>query len=95
MESITPNINWPTRNHVYLLEAREDGTILMSFKDKLFVYCPRKKTIEGGVFSKIALAGMSYRPSFVKLQTFESERVHVGLCSKGQEKPYPELPLFD
>ncbi|GJV24059.1 F-box associated domain containing protein [Tanacetum coccineum] len=77
MESINPNINWPMRDSVYLLEALEDGTILMSFEDKLFVYCPRKKTIEGGVFSKISLAGLSYRPSFVKLQTFESERVQV------------------
>ncbi|GJV24060.1 RNA-directed DNA polymerase, eukaryota, reverse transcriptase zinc-binding domain protein [Tanacetum coccineum] len=85
MESINPNINWQMRDSVYLLEALEDGTILMSFEDKLFVYCPRKKTIEGGVFSKISLAGLSYHPSFVKLQTFESERVQVGLCSEGPE----------
>ncbi|GKD60388.1 F-box associated domain containing protein, partial [Tanacetum coccineum] len=86
-ESMTPNINWATSDHVYLLEALEDGTILMSFEDKLFVYCPRKKIIEGGVFSKISLAGVSYRPSFVKLQSFESERVQVGLCSKGPDSP--------
>ncbi|PWA90183.1 F-box associated domain, type 1 [Artemisia annua] len=84
MESIIP---WPTRERVYLLEALEDGTILMSFNDKLFVYCPRKKTIEGGVFSELYLTGVSYHPSFVKLQTFESERVHVGLCPKGPDSP--------
>ncbi|GJS91161.1 F-box associated domain containing protein [Tanacetum coccineum] len=95
MESIHPNKNWPIRDSMNLLEPLKDGTILMSFEDKLFVYCPRKKTIEGGVFSKISLARVSYPPSFIKLQTFESERVQVGLCSEDQENSCPELLMFD
>ncbi|GJZ36356.1 F-box associated domain containing protein [Tanacetum coccineum] len=85
--------SWPTRC-VYLLEALEDGTILMSFNYKLYAYCPQMKKIEGGVFSESFLTGVSYHPSFVKLQSFESERVHVGLCPKRSRIFLSQTPIL-
>ena len=77
-QSISPDLDWLIRELVTVLEGLEDGTILMLLRDTcLLVYCPRKKTIEKREMFRISFTGMAYRPSFLKLQTFESERVHV------------------
>ncbi|GJU11629.1 F-box associated domain containing protein [Tanacetum coccineum] len=54
----------------------DDGTILMLVNEsRLLVYCPRKKTIEKTAFYKPYFTGKAFRPSFLKLQTSESERL--------------------
>ncbi|PWA90771.1 F-box associated domain, type 1 [Artemisia annua] len=56
----------------------KDGTILMVFRDvELLAYCPTRKTVEDTQIFDRYLTAMSYRPSFLKLQNFELERVHV------------------
>ncbi|GKC74281.1 F-box associated domain containing protein [Tanacetum coccineum] len=54
-ESMTPNIIWATSDPVYLLEALEDGTILMYDEVTLgLLYCTGKKTIEGEYFLNLS-----------------------------------------
>ncbi|GKD14976.1 hypothetical protein Tco_1199383, partial [Tanacetum coccineum] len=47
MESINPNKNWPTRDSMYLLEALEDGTILIPLNQREFKWdcAPKVKKI--------------------------------------------------
>nr|GFB31605.1 F-box associated domain, type 1 [Tanacetum cinerariifolium] len=75
-------VDWWMAQPLALLEGSKDGIILMLFSGVgfgvgLLVYCPRKKIFEKRVGSQPFFAGISYRPSFLKLQTFESESVHV------------------
>lgn len=79
---INQSIRWDDemsiRGPVHLMESLEDGTILMLLDWwGLLVYCPRKETMKKREFFARYLTGMAYRPSFIKLQTFESESVHV------------------
>ncbi|KAK1418149.1 hypothetical protein QVD17_27288 [Tagetes erecta] len=77
-ESISPDLDWVMWEPMYLVEGLKDGSILMVFyEDKLLKYCPKRKTIQDiGIFERY-FSGIAYRPSFVKLQRFESESVHV------------------
>ncbi|GJZ61026.1 F-box associated domain containing protein [Tanacetum coccineum] len=72
-QSISPDLE-----PMYLLEGLKDGTILMVYyTDTLLAYCPRKKTVEDTKIFDRYLTAMTYCPSFVKLQNFGSENVHV------------------
>ncbi|PWA46030.1 F-box associated domain, type 1 [Artemisia annua] len=63
---------------VYLIESLDDGSILMFVDESsLLLYCPRKKTIEKRDFFKPYFTGKAYRPSFLKLETFQPQRVLV------------------
>ncbi|GKE40838.1 hypothetical protein Tco_1464243, partial [Tanacetum coccineum] len=79
---IKQSISWDSERYiggpVHLMESLEDGTVLMLLDWwGLLVYCPQNKTIKKREFSERYLTGMAYRPSFLKLQAFESESVHV------------------
>ncbi|KAJ9551605.1 hypothetical protein OSB04_015650 [Centaurea solstitialis] len=57
---------------IYLLEYLKDGSILIVYhEDKL------SKTIKDAKLFMCYFTEMSYRPNFIKLQNFESERVHT------------------
>ncbi|GKD24508.1 F-box associated domain containing protein, partial [Tanacetum coccineum] len=75
-QSISPGLDWLIHEPVTVLEGLEDGTILMLLCDNcLLVYSPQKKTIEKKEMFRIFFTGMAYRPSLLKLQTFDPERV--------------------
>ncbi|GKF39837.1 hypothetical protein Tco_0119898, partial [Tanacetum coccineum] len=77
-QSISPGLDWLIHEPLTVLEGLEDGTILMLLRDNcLLVYSPQKKTIEKKEMFRIFFTGMAYRPSLLKLQTFDPERVHV------------------
>ncbi|PWA90772.1 F-box associated domain, type 1 [Artemisia annua] len=77
-ESISPDLYWLMSEPVSLTQGLKDGTILMVFRDvELLAYCPTRKTVEDTQIFDRYLTAMSYRPSFLKLQNFELERVHV------------------
>ncbi|CAH1444703.1 unnamed protein product [Lactuca virosa] len=73
-----PNLDLLRVEPLYPIEGFEDGTILMaSYQNKVFVYCPQRKTIVdrevfGGYFY-----GLSYHPSFLRLHNFENGRVQL------------------
>ncbi|XP_071727123.1 F-box/kelch-repeat protein At3g06240-like [Rutidosis leptorrhynchoides] len=74
-ESISPILHGPYDILCFPMGSFKDGRILMmSFSGKLLVYHPNTHTIEKTQFSDVN--AISYRPSFVKLQNFESESVH-------------------
>ncbi|KAJ9536581.1 hypothetical protein OSB04_un000230 [Centaurea solstitialis] len=60
---------------VYLFGGLNDGTIFFVDED-LFAFYPRSGTIENIEALKWSESGVAYRPSFLKLLNFESERVH-------------------
>ncbi|KAL7584342.1 hypothetical protein Lser_V15G45567 [Lactuca serriola] len=63
------------RKHYYR-QGLKDGTILMpSYKDKVFAYCPHRKTIVDMEIFDRYFNGLPYRPSFHRLHNFENERV--------------------
>ncbi|KAM0001057.1 putative F-box domain-containing protein [Helianthus debilis subsp. tardiflorus] len=76
-QSMSPDLDWLMWEPMYLVEGLNDGSILMVYyEDWLLKYCPQKKTVEKvGIFDRY-FKGMAYRPSFLKLHSFESERVH-------------------
>ncbi|PWA83991.1 F-box associated domain, type 1 [Artemisia annua] len=77
-QNIAEPRDWWMHGHVFLIECLKDGTIFMLFEDGgLLVYLPQKKSIEEKPLLKPFFTGIAYRPSFLKLQTFESETVHV------------------
>ncbi|KAL7583670.1 hypothetical protein Lser_V15G45564 [Lactuca serriola] len=77
-QSVSRDLDWLMWEPVYLIEGLNDGTILMMYyQDKLLAYCPKRKTIEDKEIFDRHFTGMAYRPSFLKLQNFKSERVHV------------------
>ncbi|XP_076942011.1 F-box protein At3g07870-like [Bidens hawaiensis] len=65
-------------DYTTVLECLKDGTVLMlTGEDSLMAYCTLRKTVEDtGLFDR-HVTGMTYRPSFLKLQDFPSERVDV------------------
>ncbi|KAL8239355.1 hypothetical protein R6Q59_015922 [Mikania micrantha] len=77
-QSISPDLVWLTWERVHLVEGLKDGSILMVYyEDKLLKYCPQRKTIEDVELFDRYFSGMAYRPGFLKLQSFESESVHL------------------
>ncbi|KAJ9536582.1 hypothetical protein OSB04_un000231 [Centaurea solstitialis] len=65
----------PYSYDVYMIGDLKDGTIFFMDED-LFAFYPRSGTIEKIEALKRSQSGVPYRPSFLKLQNFESERVH-------------------
>ncbi|KAJ9551825.1 LOW QUALITY PROTEIN: hypothetical protein OSB04_015870 [Centaurea solstitialis] len=59
---------------LHLIAGLKDGSILMVFEGKLCVFDPRSETIEDTKIFNPNLRGLAYRPSFLKLKNFESER---------------------
>nr|XP_043630963.1 F-box protein At3g07870-like [Erigeron canadensis] len=77
-ESISPDLDWLMWEPVYVIESLKNGTILIVFRrDKLLVYCPHKNVVQDTRIFDRYLTGMIYCPSFLKLQHFRLERVHV------------------
>ncbi|KAL4581432.1 hypothetical protein LXL04_017647 [Taraxacum kok-saghyz] len=77
-QSISPDLDWLMWEPVYLIEGLNDGTILMVYyEDKLLAYCPKSRTIEDTEVFDRYFSAMAYRPSFLRLQNFELERVHL------------------
>ncbi|KAL4581439.1 hypothetical protein LXL04_017654 [Taraxacum kok-saghyz] len=76
--SICPVLFSWTCDKMFLIAHFNDGTYLM-FSDmgKLMSYCPHTETIVAIKKFRCCYHGVVYRPSFLKLQNFESERVHV------------------
>ncbi|KAJ9552494.1 hypothetical protein OSB04_016539, partial [Centaurea solstitialis] len=68
---------WPLYEPIHLIAGLKDGSLLMVFENKLCVYDPRSQTIEDTKMFDPELSGWAYRPSFLKLQNSESERVHL------------------
>ncbi|XP_071730058.1 uncharacterized protein [Rutidosis leptorrhynchoides] len=71
-QSICPNLvlSWLT-----FQGSLKDGCILMMYDPgNLLVYCPDTRTFEETRFADVD--AISYRPSFLKLQNFESESVY-------------------
>lgn len=61
---------------MHIIAGLKDGTILMaSYKDKVFAYCPQRKTIVDMEIFDRYFNGLPYRPSFHRLHNFENERV--------------------
>ncbi|XP_071730057.1 F-box protein At3g07870-like [Rutidosis leptorrhynchoides] len=74
-QNICPNLRWSLNMHFVPIGSLKDGRFLMMYdQGKLFVYHPDTSTTQETEFSDVD--AISYRPSFLKLQTFESESVH-------------------
>ncbi|KAJ9552447.1 hypothetical protein OSB04_016492 [Centaurea solstitialis] len=76
---ITVDLKWPSYKAVHLIMGLKDGSILMVFENKLCVFDPHSDTIEDTKMFDHYLSGFAYRPSFLKLQNFKSERIRFGL----------------
>ncbi|KAJ9552139.1 hypothetical protein OSB04_016184 [Centaurea solstitialis] len=83
---------WPYWDTIYLIEGLKDGTILFVCGD-LCAFYPRSDTIEQMVKFNWLGSGITYRPSFLKLQNFESERVHITLIHPSMEELPKELTM--
>ncbi|KAL4581437.1 hypothetical protein LXL04_017652 [Taraxacum kok-saghyz] len=60
-----------------LIKFLRDGTILMvRYGDKLLAYSSQRGTIADTNLFDGRFTGMAYRPSFMKLRNFDSQRVH-------------------
>ncbi|KAJ9551647.1 hypothetical protein OSB04_015692 [Centaurea solstitialis] len=67
----------PVKDCMYVFGGLQDGTILVVAGNKLFAYCPKSKTIEDlAILSRQSIL-LTHRPSFIKLQNIDSERVHT------------------
>ncbi|CAH1444716.1 unnamed protein product [Lactuca virosa] len=77
-EGVSPALDWLMWEPVCLIERLNDGTILMVYyEDKLLACSFEKGTIANSDFFDPCFTGIAYRPSFLKLRNFKSERVHV------------------
>ncbi|KAK9074100.1 hypothetical protein SSX86_006697 [Deinandra increscens subsp. villosa] len=77
-KSVSPDLDWVMWEPLYLMEGLKDGSFLMVYyEDFLLKYCPERKTVEKVELFDRYFNGIAYRPSFVKLVRFESERVLV------------------
>ncbi|KAJ9551694.1 hypothetical protein OSB04_015739 [Centaurea solstitialis] len=75
---IIPDLDWLIWEPMFLIEGLKDGSILMDYRhERLFVYCPQSKTIEHTEIFDPYFTGLAYRPSFLKLRDFISERVYI------------------
>ncbi|KAJ9551767.1 hypothetical protein OSB04_015812 [Centaurea solstitialis] len=71
------DLKWPLFAPIDLIVGLKDGSMLMVFESKLCVFDPRSQTIEETKTFEPHSRGLAYRPSFLKLQNFESEMVHM------------------
>ncbi|KAJ9552138.1 hypothetical protein OSB04_016183 [Centaurea solstitialis] len=75
-EAFNPSRQQPYWYTIYLVEGLKDGTIFL-MTGELWAFYPTSDTIEE-IDTCYGLASvLAYRPSFLKLQNFESERVHM------------------
>ncbi|KAJ9551582.1 hypothetical protein OSB04_015627 [Centaurea solstitialis] len=75
---ICVDLGWPLYKPIHPVAGLKDGSILIVFENKLCVFDPRSGTVEDTkMFFDRNLRGLAYRPSFLKLQHFELERVHT------------------
>ncbi|KVI02070.1 F-box/kelch-repeat protein At3g06240-like [Cynara cardunculus var. scolymus] len=75
---IIPDLDWLIWEPMFLIEGLKDGSILMVCREeRLLVYCPQSKTIEHTEMFEPYFSGLPYRPSFLKLRDFASERVRM------------------
>ncbi|KAJ9551550.1 hypothetical protein OSB04_015595 [Centaurea solstitialis] len=75
-EALNRNREWLYWYTVSLIEGLNDGTILF-MSGGLWAFYPRSRTVEEIDKFKCSKSWLAYRPSFLKLQNFESERVHM------------------
>ncbi|KAJ9552247.1 hypothetical protein OSB04_016292 [Centaurea solstitialis] len=88
-----------TLNSTYLCEGLKDGTIFfMSGGLCLCAFYPRSDRVEEIHMFGSSKRGLAYRPSFLKLQNFESERVHIrefgSFESTVMPRPCPSYPHY-
>ncbi|KAJ9551827.1 hypothetical protein OSB04_015872 [Centaurea solstitialis] len=69
---------WKYYYTLSLIEGLKDGTIFLVSRS-LWAFNPTRDTIEEIDMFEYSESGLAYRPSFLKLQDFESERVHIHL----------------
>lgn len=63
---------------IYVIEGLKDGTILLVDEyEGVLVYSLRSKKVDEGYPLSSGFTGIAYRPSFLKLQNFESETFYV------------------
>ncbi|KAJ9552146.1 hypothetical protein OSB04_016191 [Centaurea solstitialis] len=67
----------PLYEPIGLIAGLKDGCILMVYEDKLCVFNPRNETMKDTKMFDPDLRGMPYRPSFLKLQNFKLEMIHI------------------
>ncbi|KAJ9536573.1 hypothetical protein OSB04_un000222 [Centaurea solstitialis] len=72
-ETLNPSREQPYWYTIYLVEGLKDGTIFLMTGD-LWAFYPTSHTIEEIDTCKGLESVLAYRPSFLKLQDFESER---------------------
>ncbi|KAJ9552350.1 LOW QUALITY PROTEIN: hypothetical protein OSB04_016395 [Centaurea solstitialis] len=71
---ISDDLKWESFKPIHLIAGLKDGSILMVVGNKLCVFDPQNETIEDTKMFDPDSRGLAYRPSFHKLQNFESER---------------------
>ncbi|KAJ9551777.1 hypothetical protein OSB04_015822 [Centaurea solstitialis] len=74
---ICVDLKWPSYTPIHLIAGLKDGRFFMVFDRKVCVFDPRSQTIEDTKMCKGKLHGLPYRPSFLKLQNFGLESVHM------------------
>lgn len=63
---------------ISLIQGFKDGGILIvHYQEKLLAYYPQTNEIKDIEIFNGHFIGFTYCPSFLKLETFEPERVHV------------------
>ncbi|CAH1444721.1 unnamed protein product [Lactuca virosa] len=90
-QSISPDLDWFMTGLVELIECLPDGTILMAYdRHKLLAYSPQRRavtTIADEAYSDSGFSGIAYRPSFLTLRDFESQKVRS--VRSYQKQPLP------
>ena len=72
------DLDWPMWLTLHLIEGLKDGSILTVCDSyKLWAFYPESKKIEATKIFGPDVSGSAYRPSFLRLRSFESERVHI------------------
>ncbi|KAJ9552150.1 hypothetical protein OSB04_016195 [Centaurea solstitialis] len=74
-----------------LIDGLKDGTIFF-VSESLLAFCPTSDTIEEIDMCGCSESGLTYHPSFLKLQNFESERVPGGSTTVDALKTMGHLP---
>ncbi|KAJ9552398.1 hypothetical protein OSB04_016443 [Centaurea solstitialis] len=85
---ISRSIQWPLYQRIHLIADLKDGSFLMAIGNKLWAFDSRRKTIEDTKMFDPYLSGWAYRPSFLKLQNFESERKHRAFVPESVSKNF-------
>ncbi|KAJ9551937.1 hypothetical protein OSB04_015982 [Centaurea solstitialis] len=77
-QAICAGLDWPKKKIMHVIEGLQDGSILVVHNDdKLLAYCPKRKTIKEIAILHRWCVVLTHRPSFIKLQNFDFDRVHM------------------